>query len=802
MSSNYRWINLILALLLFVALPNYAQEVKPSLDKSQAAYTIAPKSMPAKAPAGFIPPSTESEKKQWSTQVNHLGGFQHQSEMGPLDSLKAAKLIEKLAWKGTPSPEGTEKVMIAPFVDEEFNGNLYNGWRPQDNDLAISESGFIVSVVNSNISYYTQTGGVIKQSEPFSDFYDFLNLNGSYFDPRVVYDPVEQKFILVVLNGSTPSNSNVVVSFSISDNPSDGWWTYTFEGNAPSPNLWFDFPNIGISGEDLFISGNFFTSNNNFNQSAIYQLDKDAGFIGENITWEYFDNVTNADGADAGSIKPLSLGYAAGYGPGIYLVSSAGFFSNKVHLYDIDGDVEDNQMISVFGVNTPNYSAPGNAFQANTDKLLDTGDARTQSGYYANGLAHFVFQIDAGAGFTGIRYNRLNVANLSNQVKTLSTSGFDSAYPAVAMFSDDITDPTALIAYTRTGETIFPELRVVSIDEDMDFSNTILVKEGESFIDASDDNVQRWGDYSGISRQHSASEATAWVFGTYGRNETYGNWIAEIKRDESNVAPVANFQGTPTSGQVTLQVVYQDLSTNNPTSWVWEFEGGNPAISTVQNPSVIYTTPGTYDVTLTVTNAAGQSTQTLSDYITVNAQVFPPAANFSSNVTSGNAPFNVNFSDQSINTPTSWNWTFEGGNPATSDQKNPVVSYSTEGTYDVTLEVTNAAGSDVETKLNYITVNGSVSTSETALQGSLQMSPNPTMDLFQLEFSVPERIFIEIDIVDESGRMVKNLFADAVKPGKNQLQFNRGALGAGTYFIIIRDQNAKTIKYEKLVILN
>jgi len=63
-------------------------------------------------------------------------------------------------------------------------------------------------------------------------------------------------------------------------------------------------------------------------------------------------------------------------------------------------------------------------------------------------------------------------------------------------------------------------------------------------------------------------------------------------------------------------VNFTDLTTSS-TSWAWTFEGGTPSTSTNQNPSVVYNTPGTYDVTLTVSNATDTLTVTKIDYITV-----------------------------------------------------------------------------------------------------------------------------------------------------------------------------------------
>ena len=82
----------------------------------------------------------------------------------------------------------------------------------------------------------------------------------------------------------------------------------------------------------------------------------------------------------------------------------------------------------------------------------------------------------------------------------------------------------------------------------------------------------------------------------------------------------------------------------------------------------------------------------------------PPVADFSVNDTSVCPGSTVIFSDQSTLQPTSWNWSFPGGSPATSGSNMPSVTYATPGTYDVTLIATNANGSDTLQRTGYITV--------------------------------------------------------------------------------------------------
>ncbi|MEJ5266473.1 MAG: PKD domain-containing protein [Bacteroidales bacterium] len=103
--------------------------------------------------------------------------------------------------------------------------------------------------------------------------------------------------------------------------------------------------------------------------------------------------------------------------------------------------------------------------------------------------------------------------------------------------------------------------------------------------------------------------------------------------------PVADFSAAATAIQINEPVQFQDLSSGNPTAWEWIFEGGTPETSLEQNPTVIYTAAGTYDVTLTVYNESGSSTLTKEDYIVVsdlsginntlpeNVKIYPNPAN-------------------------------------------------------------------------------------------------------------------------------------------------------------------------------
>jgi PKD repeat protein len=231
---------------------------------------------------------------------------------------------------------------------------------------------------------------------------------------------------------------------------------------------------------------------------------------------------------------------------------------------------------------------------------------------------------------------------------------------------------------------------------------------GVIFTDTSVYYPIRWdwdfGDGTTSTEQDPVHEYTA--TGTYTVNLTTGNAYGEnttVKADYITVTPavfpIADFTVNTTSGQVPLAVAFTDTSSGTPAGWSWTF--GDGELSSEQNPVHVYTTTGQFTVSLQVTNEDGSNTTTKEQYITGSTVVLP-AAEFTADTTSGNAPLAVVFTDLSTGSPVSWHWTF--GDDATSDEQNPGHTYTNTGTYTVSLEVTNPDGSNTATKPDYITV--------------------------------------------------------------------------------------------------
>jgi PKD repeat protein len=168
---------------------------------------------------------------------------------------------------------------------------------------------------------------------------------------------------------------------------------------------------------------------------------------------------------------------------------------------------------------------------------------------------------------------------------------------------------------------------------------------------------------------------------------------------------IADFYIRPAGSNIN----FTNLSTGIYDSLHWYFSGGIPNNSIVNNPANInYAVAGDYDVTLILFSGYGNDTLTKPLLI----HIFDPAI-----IDSVKADFHaitgrlivqsgaVSFEDLSIGNIVSWQWSFQGGTPATSTIQNPQnVIYSTPGIYDVCLIVSNSLFSDTLCKSDYIVV--------------------------------------------------------------------------------------------------
>lgn len=224
----------------------------------------------------------------------------------------------------------------------------------------------------------------------------------------------------------------------------------------------------------------------------------------------------------------------------------------------------------------------------------------------------------------------------------------------------------------------------------------------------------------------------------------------------SSLPPVASFSANDQSICLGTTINYTDASTNAPTNWNWTFPGGSPASSTSQNPTVTYSTPGTYNAELIASNGDGADTILFSNYITVNPA--PTAPVITDNVGT--------LESSQLGSGNQWylNGVAIGG--ATNDTYSPTQG----GSYTV-----------VYTDANGCTATSSAIISTVGIEDetiSFSIYPNPVIE--KLIIDAGTSVKATIKIVDLSGRMVIT-----TKMNQALQQIDLSNLASGVYMIKI-----------------
>ncbi len=170
-------------------------------------------------------------------------------------------------------------------------------------------------------------------------------------------------------------------------------------------------------------------------------------------------------------------------------------------------------------------------------------------------------------------------------------------------------------------------------------------------------------------------------------------------------SPVADFTGTPLIAYINEAIQLTDISTQNPTSWMWTMSGATPSSSTQQNPSITYTSPGYYSVKLLAANNGGADSITKSNYIQV---IDLPS--MSASYEGGSCQYDFTFFTELIAPYTTLLYDFGDGSAITTTADTLSHTYSSAGNYSVNIIAQSPYGNDTMTmQINIYSWSGSIS---------------------------------------------------------------------------------------------
>ena len=433
---------------------------------------------------------------------------------------------------------------LAPNVESDFNGKpLGSTGIPLDNTLAVSNGGFIISAINTNVNILDSTGKSIKFRSLSGMVKGQLGLLDRFYDPKVIYDPTTDRFILVFLEGSNSSDTRIVVGFTQTNDPTGDWNFYAIDGRPNGGTKWSDYPIIAHNKEDLYITVNVLRDNESwqegFVQSVIWQVNKESGYSGDSLIQNIYQNIGYNDDP-VWSICPVQPAIAMDMDNMYFLsVRPDASANDTVFLHEITNKATSSDATHQLTVlkTDEKYGVPPTAFQPTEGYRLQTNDTRVLSATWHQGQIQYVQSTLVPSTLaSGIYHGSISDVTGSPSIegRIISSPGMDYAYPSIAFAGETENENSMMVTFSHVSETDYPGTSAMfyNFKDGLyhNYSPVLTVKEGESEINSFvEDTMERWGDYTDIQPAYNDLGAV-WLVGSYGDADSRNNvWIAKVR---------------------------------------------------------------------------------------------------------------------------------------------------------------------------------------------------------------------------------------------------------------------------------
>jgi hypothetical protein len=488
----------------------------------------------------------------------------------------------------------SRSVIPAPEILASFSGNSIITSTPLDNHLAVGPAEHIVSTINVHMLVTNTVGfwlGSYKLDEFFASTGGLIN---RFFDPRIIYDPQEDRFIMVIMNGSECEDSEIALAFSQTNDPEGAWNLYDLDGCLNDDGTFADYPMISITDNELFLTYNAVNADSSwqtgFFGTQIHQINKMNGYNGEILNRKVWEDITY-NGRLLRNICPVRNADES-LPSSMYFLSDRNFdiSNDTIFLLHLTGEIDDPnaELIMSHRILDQPYGVPPYAVQ--TKDSMDTNDGRILDAFESNGTIQWVSNtMDFNSGRSAVYHGTLHLPQLQD-VATGHIIAHPTdylGYPGIAWTGSDPSQQDAIIVVSHCSPTRHPGMSALYSDGLGQYSDIVSIKEGTRSVDMLTGTVERWGDYAGIQRLYN-QPGSVWVSGSYGRpGNTNEAWIAKLARNEENVAT-------------------EDISADKNN------------LQTYPNPSDDYVTleidnPEQKEITVQLYDASGRPVQTLYD---------------------------------------------------------------------------------------------------------------------------------------------------------------------------------------------
>ncbi len=629
------------------------------------------------------------------------------------------------AWQSEMGKNRGSKGILQNWTGQSTSSNP-----PDDNGTA--GPNHFMQTINVRYTIYDKMGSLQAGPTNLNTIFSGVpGANRNDGDPIILWDEQAQRYLMAEFSLGSPYY--MLIAVSQTDDPTGFWDAYSFVMSGMP-----DYMKFGVWRDGYYMGTNTYSG------SDIYVFERDEMLAGGTSPQMVQFNNPYRPNSGFHCVLPVDNDgtFAPSGTPGMFLTINdnawGGSSSDQLWLFELDVDwttpgsstfsrvqqIDVASFDSNFGSNWENIKQPGTGQELDAiNQILMHRVQYRNFGSSQTIVCNHTVDVDA-TDHAGVRWYELEHNGTDWEVRqygTYAPDGDSRWMGSMAMNGDH----EIAVGYSVSSNTTYPSIRYAgqSAAENATASGILDIAEESIYAGTvSQTSSERWGDYSNLSVDPS-DDHTFWFTTQYNISSfTKGTKIASFEFAPATL--VANFEADKTTPSTVDTVTFTDLTTAGPDTWLWTFTPNTVthlywSNNTVQNPIVRFDAPGLYTVELTASNSGESHTVTKVDYINATEAMLAPVADFEADNTNPGLTDVVQFTDLSVNDPTSWAWFFSPTtltymNGSTAASQNPEVRFDAVGLYTVTLTSTNSIGSDDEVKVDYIDAMDGMTTTASA----------------------------------------------------------------------------------------
>jgi hypothetical protein len=434
----------------------------------------------------------------------------------------------------------------APALSNNFSGLGDTGTNIPPDTMGAAGPSHLMEILNDRVGFFNKSTGQLLSSVTLQSFWSSLGTAtgqpANYpFDPKVIYDQYNGRFITVTLGGTASPNSWIMLGVSATSDPTGTWYKWAIdadvEGSTQTSNS-ADYPGLGIDADNVYITVNMYNSSDVYQYSTLRVIPKAQLLSGTStISLTRFSNPT-------GSGDTLQPAHTFGTSSVEYIIHGGYSISGTpprrlLRLAKITFSGGTPSWTDMGYIEVTSYPTAGfpNAPQLGSSQTIETNDSRLLNAVFRNGYLWTTHTVTNDANTkTEIAWYQIDpsLASLFSPYGTpvqqgrISDSNRWYYFPSIAVNSNS----DAGIGFSGSSSSEYVSAYYTarfSSDTSGTMQSVAVLKSGlASYYKTYSGTRNRWGDYSATCID-SADDLTFWTLQEYastpsGGSDMWGTW--------------------------------------------------------------------------------------------------------------------------------------------------------------------------------------------------------------------------------------------------------------------------------------